>query len=136
MTGDPQAMISETHRIYCALTGTTPNLRIWERDLYEYVQAGFTPKDMEEVVIWILRENKKASEPRYRKSLAPIKLFADLRLFDSYVTEARAENRNHKPPSAKERALRDLRPQMVEPMGNGHARHISELLRVPPPAPN
>jgi len=133
MTTDPQPIIAEVHRIYSSLTGTSTNLRLWERDLFDFVQAGFTPQDMEQVLIWIMRENKKASEPRYQKSTSLLKLIGDLRFFDSYLAEAKASNRNHKPLSAKERALRELRPAMSEPNGNGHTRHISEILKVPAP---
>lgn len=131
MTTDTTAIIAEVHRIYCSLTGTSPNIRLWERDLYEFISAGFTPKDMEQVLVWIIRENGKASDKRYHKSVSLMKLIGDLRYFDSFLCEARASNRNHKPVTAKTRALMDLRPQMCEPNGNGHARHVSELLKVP-----
>ena len=109
MTTDTAPIIAEVHRIYCSLTGTTPNLRLWERDLFEFVQAGFTAQDMEAVLIWIHRENKKASEARYKKSTSLMKLVGDLRFFDAYLCEARAANRNHKPTTPKESVLTSFR---------------------------
>lgn len=109
MTTDSNAIIAEVHRIYCSLTSTTPNIRLWERDFFEFVSAGFTPSDMEAVLIWIMRENKKASEPRYHKSVSLMKLIGDLRVFDSHLCEARASNRNHKPTTQKESVLTSFR---------------------------
>ena len=133
MTTDSNSVIAEIHRVYSSLTGTSSNLRLWERDFYEFVQAGFTAADMEAVLIWIMRENKKASDTRYYKSTSLMKLIGDLRRFDDVLNEARASNRNHNPMTAKSRALQELRPAMSEPMGNGRARHVSEFLKVPPP---
>ena len=105
MTTDPQPIIAEVHRVYSSLTGTSTNLLIWQRDLYEFVKAGYGPDDMQEVLIWIIRENKKASEPRYHKSTSLLKLISDLRYFDAWLNEARASNRNNKPVTARDSVL-------------------------------
>jgi len=131
MTSDSNSIIAEVHRVFCSLTGTSPNLRLWERDFFEFVQAGFTAADMEQVLIWIMRENKKASDPRYRKSTSLMKLIGDLRFFDAHLCEARAANRNRQPPTAKTRALNELRPLMGEPLVKDQSRHVSEIIKIP-----
>ena len=95
MTTDPQPIIEEVHRVYCALSGQSPNFKVWERRFYDFCQAGYGPADMEQVMIWLMRENRKND---YKRSISLLKLM-DLEFFDAYLCTARAENRNNKPKS-------------------------------------
>ena len=84
-----------------------PNFKVWERDLFEFTQAGYTADDLRCVLIWIMRENKKRD---FQRSNSLKKLLGDeFRTFDSYLTEARAIERNHKPASPKAEALKSFR---------------------------
>lgn len=130
MTTDTNAIISDCHTVYCRLSGMQPNQMVWEHYWLTFIQTGYTRDDLEAVLIWLIRENKRF-EKRYQRSMNLHKLISDLCVFDSMLCEAKASNRNFKPLTAKERALRDLRPGASETNGNGRVRHVSEIIKVP-----
>lgn len=105
MTTDLNPIIAEVHRIYCALSGR--QVRIIgsvEHYLFDYVQAGFSPHDMETVLLFLIGENKKLDR-EHQRNLMLIRLISDLAVFDAWLAEANAYNRNHKPKSARDEIL-------------------------------
>jgi len=124
MTTDPTPIIAETHRIYCSLTRSEPNLAVWQRRLYDFVQAGYSPQDMEQVLMWLIRENKRNT---YQRSLSLLKLM-DLEHFDSYLVDARAANRNFRPVTPKAQVLAQLRPSVDETDSGVPARIIGRVM--------
>ena len=107
MTNDTQSILESIHASYCALTGTQPKFKIWERSWYSFLQAGFNQGDLECVLSWLLMENKRND---YKRSLSLLKLLADdFQTFDSYLSEARAKERNHKPTTPKQQVVSEFR---------------------------
>lgn len=121
------AQIAEVHRVYCALSGRPVRLLpSLERYLFDYVQAGFTPTDMETVLLWLLRENKKLDRD-HQRSLMLIRLISDLSVFDAFLCEATVWNRNHKPMTARQEILRATGRLSEKDMGIA-ARRIGDVL--------
>lgn len=127
MTTDPQSIVAELHRVYCALTGSSAKLMVWERDWLAFSQTGYTKEDLQSVLFWILRENKKL-EKKYQRSVWLSKLIGDLRHFDDMLNEAQASNRNHKPATPKAQVLQQFR-GMSEPEVNGAAKRVGDVIK-------
>ena len=105
MTTNPTDILEALHASYCALTGTESKFKVWERRWFEFWQNGFTQSDLECVLKWLMRENRRND---YKRSLSLLKLL-DLEHFDAYLSEARAIERNFKPKPAAVRTLEAFR---------------------------
>ena len=102
MTTDPEAILKAYHQKYCDLTGTQPKFNLWLRSWYEFQKAGFDVSDLECVLKWIARENRKND---FQRSNSLMKLIGgDLTQFDSLLCEARATERNRREPRTAARA--------------------------------
>lgn len=109
MTADINPILESVYSTYCALTGMRPNFKVWERDFYGFVQAGYTPDDLRCVLVWILRENRKY-DAKFRRSNSLMKLLGnEFKTFDSYLSEARATERNLKPVLPKQQIINQFR---------------------------
>ena len=107
MTTDPEAILKAYHQKYCDLTGTSPKFNLWLRSWYEFQKAGFDVSDLECVLKWIARENRKND---FQRSNSLMKLIGgDLTQFDSLLCEARATERNRKVVSPQKQVVEQFR---------------------------
>lgn len=84
-----------------------------ERTWYQLAKAGFTVEDVGLYTSWIADQNK-GREEKYKRKFSIPKMFGDLKKFEAELNEARAWQRNIVKPTAKEVALRELRPVVSE----------------------
>jgi len=112
---------------YTRLTGRAAPIAIYDASLFPFVRAGFTADDMRTVVEHMLRENKR-NHFQYGLKLSP--LLNDLQRFNDLLEEAKAKNRNCRPaPTAKEKALNQLRPALGENLTSTGALTVKDILR-------
>ena len=52
-------LIEALHQTFCALTGTEPRLKVWERAWFDFVQAGYNQDDLRCVLLWLSKENRR-----------------------------------------------------------------------------
>lgn len=124
---DPAEPLKAIHAIHVKLTGRDSRYQIYERSLWDFVQAGFTADDMTTVLSFLLRENRR-NDYKYCVQLG--RLIGDHERFEDLLHEAKAKTRNlKKPPTGKEIALQELRPVVVPHVPNGSGRSIGEVFR-------
>lgn len=115
------------HQSYCE--ATTFELKLAydrERSWFEFIKAGFTRDDLKMVIFHLVKGIQKGE--RREGCLRFRNLIQRLDLFEEELNLARAFQRNFKQPTAKEKALQQLRPG--EPMPtNGHPRIAKEVLQ-------
>lgn len=71
-----------------------------------FLQAGYTLKDLDDVIVWIRRGIHEGK--RHEAALGFRRLILDLMVFDDELATCRAERRNAKPaPSPKQQVLRE-----------------------------
>lgn len=125
---DPAEPLKAIHAIHVKLTGRESRYQVYERSLYDFVQAGFTAEDMEIVLAFMLRENKRND---WKYSLQLGKLLGDHERFQDLLSDAKARLRNmKKPPTPKEIAIEQLRPTVAETPTPGRPRTIGEIFRL------
>jgi len=108
-----QDQITALHAAWCEASGQLPadvKLRLTERIWYELARAEVTPDDIRSVVAHLLRANRKnAGGPQFR--IAVHRVCGDVENFSSILGEARATERNRRPPpTARETVLAQARP--------------------------
>lgn len=121
--------ISDLHSLYCRLTGMHISLAFdREHFWFLWLKQGFTGADLELVVKMIWRKIPKGE--RRIESLKFRNLIEQLDRFEEDLAVARAEHRNSKPPpSARERAVSQLRPNVTETVSSAQtARPVGELI--------
>jgi hypothetical protein len=89
----PDAISALLH-VWNEETGQELNARAVERLFWEFHQCGFTPDDLRLVLRYWQRQNRQASEARYRKAISAVRVMRDLEEFASILGLARAEERN------------------------------------------
>lgn len=98
-TGVTQAKISCLVMCYEKITGMKMCPRglvnPYERTLYDIVQAGYTVKDLELVLVWL--KKRIHAGVRNAECKKPMNLFRDVYTFSAEVELARAESRNEPP---------------------------------------
>lgn len=125
---DPAEPLRAIHAVHVKLTGRESRYQVYERSLYDFVQAGFTAEDMEIVLAFMLRENKRND---WKYSLQLGKLLGDHERFQDLLSDAKARLRNMKKmPTPKEVAIEQLRPVVVEPLPAATGRTIGEVFRT------
>lgn len=125
---DPAAALKEIHAVHVKLTGRESKYPIYEISLYDFAQVGFTADDMATVLGFLLRENRRND---FKYSIHLGKLLSDHERFQDLLGEAQAKTRNlKKPPTAKESALQELRPIVVDQLPRDTGRTIGEVFRV------
>lgn len=131
MTDTPESI----HAAFCLETGMACNFRVWERAFLHFITHGFTTADLEIVLRYLKRENKRMTGAAF--SLRPDKIFDfEYMRFDSLLGEARAKERNiRKAQSSSERAVaayeKPVDPEQADSRVKGNGRHISDFLRTP-----
>lgn len=85
-----------------------------ERTWYQLAKAGYNAVDDVDLYLrWVTAQNN-GREEKYRRKFSIPKMFGDLNKFEAELNEARAWQRNIVKPTAKEVALRELRPVVSE----------------------
>ena len=120
-TPTPQNEIAAIHAAYCEATGFQIRLGYdRERAWADFLRDGFTTEDLLLVIAWIKREIK--AERRREASLLFRNLVVHLDRFEEDCCCAKAHAR--KPvPTARDRALRELRPIVSGPVNGAVAQH-------------
>ena len=119
-------LIEALHQTFCALTGTEPRLKVWERAWFDFVQAGYTQDDLRCTLLWLNRENRRND---FKRSTSIMKLIGNgLEQFDDYLATARAIERNHKPVTAKQKVVQEFR-RFQESEVPAAARQIGQIIQ-------
>ena len=84
-----------------------------QRTWYQLINAGFTTADVELYLSWIHYKNMGRKD-KYKRTFNIAYMFGDVQRFEAEFNEAKAWHRNQIKPTAKERALRELRPVVEE----------------------
>lgn len=127
--------IASLHAAWESASGTTLKLKIWERGIDHFIQAGFTEADIVCVFKYARRENARFTGSIQGFTITPFKVFDfEYRWFDSLLSQARAGERNRRPsPTPKEQVmvLRDplLATEEADPRIKGNGRHLSDVLK-------
>lgn len=128
--------IEALHAAWEKASGTTLKLRIWERGIADFIEAGFTCEDIQIVFRYARRENAKFTSAIQGFTITPFKVFDfEYRWFDSLLSQARASERNRRPPPTEKEKVVALRERVVEPETadpriNGTGRHLSDVLKT------
>lgn len=85
----PDFTLRKLHERYEALTGRRYCYEQWERDWHEFSKF-YSEDDLIMVITYANRINQQR-EAKYRQPITPLKLIADLRLFDSLRGEAEVD---------------------------------------------
>jgi hypothetical protein len=93
---------------------------------YTFIEAGVTPDEVTTVARYLILQNNKASEARFKSAVSLYNLMVNLAKFDSILQLAKAHFRNNAPKSAKTAFL--------ESCGRGegdhpNTRHVSEIIQ-------
>lgn len=126
MTPNPIADISELHECYCAMTGRSPKLAVFQRLWWDFQKAGYVQDDLIIVLRFMLRENQRNN---YKYGLGLAKLIGDLERYDDLLNEAKAKTRNRiKPKTNRESVLAAFR-KAPEPQREQVCQSVKDLLR-------
>lgn len=121
------------HALWCKLTGQSPDeLRYvaCERILFDYVNNGFTEDNLLHVLTFLIYQNHKATEPKFRVHLRFHRIM-ELETFASYLGEAGPWYRNRKQkPTEKALTLASFRSTHPEPEPGGPVRSWGEVLQA------
>lgn len=120
--------VEELHALYCERTGLEIRLAYdRERYWFDFIKAGFTKDDLNLVVGSLLKGIGKGD--RNPGCLRFRNLIQQLDNFDEELAQARAQMRNFKVQSPKEKAMESLRgPSNVVPMNARPAKEVIEKL--------
>lgn len=121
------AMIQECHKVFCAETGTEPNMAIHQRAYADFISKGYTPDDLRLVIWFLKRENKRMNGAKFSMRLDKLLDF-DYRHFDGLLCEAKPVWRNTKPVSAKTQVLQQFR-RTSEPDGGPAPRIVKDVMK-------
>lgn len=122
--------LHQLHQCWCRLTGQEIRYQPAERQLWELVNNGFTEADLEAVLTFLIWQNKKQTDPRYRTKLLFHRIVGDLEYFNSIAGEANAWLRNRRPPPTdKQKVLAAFRSTTPEPDQGGVVRTIREVMK-------
>lgn len=125
--------IASLHAAWELASKTTLKLKVWERGIASFIEAGFTEDDVRCVFAYARRENAKFTSAIQGFTITPFKVFDfEYRWFDSLLSQARASERNRRPAPTERDKVIALREKPVEPETadlriNGVGRHVSEL---------
>lgn len=120
--------INKLRQRWNELTGQDVRERPFERVGYEFLKD-FTIEDMEQVVQFILHQNKKR-EPRFRDVLRFDRVLGDPETFEGRRSEAAAWWRNRvKPATEKAKTVAAFRSTPGETEGTGTTRTLRDVLK-------
>jgi hypothetical protein len=109
-----QDQITALHAAWCESSGQLPEdvkLRLTERIWYELARAEVTPQDIRSVVAHLLRQNRKNAGGGRQFRINVSRVCGDVENFSSILGEARAVERNRRPPATpRETVLAQQRP--------------------------
>lgn len=127
--------IATLHAAWERASRTTLKIKVWERAIAHFIEAGFTEEDVLCVFKYSRRENAKFTSSIQGFTITPFKVFDfEYRWFDSLLSQARASERNHRPPpTAKEQAIqlreKVIEPETADPRINGNGRHLGDIIK-------
>lgn len=109
--------ISALHAAWCAASGQSAadvKIRLTERIWWELHRAEITPDDVRCVVDYLIRANRKnVGGPQFRITVT--RICGDVENFASLLGEARAAERNRRPPPTPREKVEALRERPVDP---------------------
>lgn len=116
---NPQETPQQVHAAFVDATKPPrePNYSTWERGYWDFIQAGYKTDDIYCVASFIRRDNSRNNRrPGEGWQMTSAKLFSgDHRWFDSILTQAAADKRNHrKEPTPKDKVIQ-LREHVLNP---------------------
>ena len=124
----PEQPIKELVNLYNRITKSNARYMAYLRDSYDWFVMGFTHEDMEDVLLFLIRENKNNS---FKYDLSLGKLLRDTARFQDLLTSATRVKRTKRTP--KEQSLYELRkadePQPIKPPVKVSAEFLADSIR-------
>lgn len=127
--------IASLHAAWEKASGTILKIKIWERAIASFIEAGYTEADVEICFRYAHRENAKFTSAIQGFTITPFKVFDfEYRWFDSLLSQARASERNRRPAPTPKEVVISLREKPVDletadPRINGNGRHLRDVLK-------
>jgi hypothetical protein len=124
-------MTTETeqlHACWCSCTGQDLHQRATERLFYEFHSIGFTSADLKLVLEYLLKQNRQMNGAKFRINC--VKIVGDHEAFASLLGEAAAVKRNRVVVTAKDVALKQLRPSVGTDLTGNAARNVAEVFQA------
>jgi hypothetical protein len=120
--------IESCHQCYCQMTHMEIRLPIWERAFSDFLEHGFTVEDLQMVLGYLMRENRRMNGAKFSLRLNTLLDF-EYRRFDSFLSEAKAIQRNKRVTKPADKALDEWRGLPTKTGTDNTARTAGDVLR-------